>query len=271
MQISKEEEIKDQLIQKAQEFGACAAGIAAVEAVKQSPSHLIYGKIGDYQTVGNKEGPIKPGQVLWPADAESAIVIAVEHAQATPDKDWWIEGYNGGTPGNRMLISINTKLSQWLQEEHGINTTKLRYHIEDGGILLKDAAVLAGLGCIGKNNMLVTRQFGPRIRLRALLTDAVLPSTDPVEFDPCEDCHMPCRTACPQGAFQDRIFSKKKFSIDQLPARTGVFSRSLCNRQMMLDENKSEQMNIESQDGLRRVVKYCRLCEFSCPVGRPSP
>jgi len=258
------------IIEKARELGACAAGIAEVEALKNSPSHVIYGKIGDYQTVGNREGQIKPGEVLWPADAKSAIIIAVEHAELKPEMDWWIERYSGGTPGNRMLISINIKLSQWLEEEHGINTTKLRYHIEDGGILLKDAAVLAGLGCVGKNNMLVTPQLGPRVRLRAMLTDAVLPGTGPVEFDPCEDCDMPCRAACPQGVFRDKFYSEKKFGIEQLPARTGAFSRPFCNRQMVLDENKDESMNIEGQDGLRRVVKYCRLCEFSCPVGRPS-
>lgn len=256
------------IIEKAKEFGACAAGIAEVQALKNSPSHIIYGKIGDYQTVGNRKGQIKPGLVLWPENAKSAIIIAVEHAEVKPEMDGWIEGYSGGTPGNRMLISINTRLSQWLEEEHGINTTVLRYHIESGGIFLKDAAVLAGLGCIGKNNMLVTPEFGSRVRLRAMLTDTVLPSTGPVAFDPCEDCDMPCRTACPQGAFREKIYSKKKFGISQLPARTGVFSRPLCNRQMELDENKSESINIEGQDGLRRVVKYCRLCEFSCPVDR---
>jgi len=52
---------------------------------------------------------------------------------------------------------------------------------------LKDAAVLAGLGCIGKNNLLLTPEYGSRVRLRAFTIDLVLPSTGPLPFDPCEN------------------------------------------------------------------------------------
>ena len=264
----KEKEIKDQIILKAKELGACAAGVASVEALKNSPSYIIYGKIGDYKTVANKEGPIAPGQVEWPPDAKSAIVVAVEHSGAKPELDWWIESYKGGTPGNRKLIDINDRLALWLENETGINIKRLPYHIEHGGILLKDAAILAGLGCLGKNNMLVTPEHGPRVRLRAMFTDVVLPSSGPIGFDPCRGCDMLCRSACPQNAFKQKIFSEKEFGIDQLPARSGVFSRPVCNRQMVLDENQDERIKIEGEAESRKTVKYCRLCEFSCPVGQ---
>jgi epoxyqueuosine reductase len=127
-------------------------------------------------------------------------------AEAKTEMDWWIDAYSGGTPGNRMLIDINDKLAVWLENEMGIKTKKLPYYIEHGGILLKDAAVLAGLGCLGKNNMLVAPDYGSRIRLRAMFIDTMLPSTGPIDFDPCEDCAMPCRTACPQEAFAQTSF-----------------------------------------------------------------
>jgi len=44
----------------------------------------------------------------------------------------------------------------------GINACPLPYRVEQGGILLKDAAVLAGLGVTGKNNLVITPQLaGP--------------------------------------------------------------------------------------------------------------
>jgi epoxyqueuosine reductase len=261
------EEIKEKIIQKAKEFGACGAGIAGVNALKQSTSHIIYAKISDYKTVGNKEGQVAPGEVSWPADAKSAIIVAVGHAETKPEMDWWIESYYGRTPGNRKLIEINDKLALWLENETGIKATKLAYHIEYGGILLKDAAVLAGLGCLGKNNMLVTPEYGPRVRIRAMFTDVALPGTGPIDFDPCEDCDMPCRTACPQEAFAHTIFSKKDLGISQLPARSGVYSRPLCNRQMVLDSSNNLSIRIEGQDAIRKATHYCRLCEFACPVG----
>lgn len=266
----KKEEINDQIVAKATEFGACLAGIVSVEALKESPSHLIYGKIGDYETVANKEGQIKPGEVTWPEGAKSAIIIAFGHPEEKPELDWWKSGSNGGTPGNRMLISISAQLSMWLEEEKGIKTIELAYHIEQGGILLKDTAVMAGLGCIGKNNMLVTPEFGPRVRLRAMLTDEVLPDTAPIDFDPCEDCDMPCIKACPQEAFKDKVYSKKEFGVEQLPGRTGTYSRHLCNKQMQLDMDNCEEITVEAQDEPGKLVRYCRACEWACPVGKTA-
>ena len=243
--------ISSQILEKTKEFGACLAGIANVEALKQSPSHFIYGKLDEYKTVGNKEAKLKPGEIAWPENAKSAIVIAVWHPEEKPELDWWRHGYSGGTSGNRILISINSKLSKWLEKEKGIKTITVPYHIEDGGIFLKDAAVIAGLGCIGKNNMLVTAVYGPRVRLRAMFTDELLPETGPVDFDPCRDCSMPCRNACPQNAF-----------------RNGAYSRALCNIQMESDRATAALTKARQKTDKQSLpVKYCRACELSCALG----
>jgi epoxyqueuosine reductase len=261
--------MNDEIIKKAKEYGACLAGIADVEAVKKSPSHLIYRKLDDYKSVGAKKtAGIKPREVVWPVNAKSAIVVAVQHPEDKPELDWWQDSYRGGTPGNRMLMSINAKLSEWLQAEKGIGTKPLPYHIEHGGIFLKDAAAMAGLGCIGKNNMLVTPEFGPRVRLRVMLSYERLPCTDPIDFDPCKDCPMPCREVCPQKAFRSKIYSENEFNRGRLPARTGVYSRDLCNVQMELDVDNSENKRNEDLDGAVKLVRYCRRCELACPVGK---
>jgi epoxyqueuosine reductase len=261
-------DITSHIVEKAKEFGASLAGIADVEAVKNSPSHLIYGKLDGYKTVGNIEtGEIRPGEIAWPENAKSVIVIAVLHPEKEPELDWWRDGYTGGTVGNRICMSINSKLSKWMEAEKGIKTTKLPYHIEHGGIFLKDAAVMAGLGCIGKNNMVVTPEYGPRVRLRAMLTNVVLHGTGPIDFDPCEECSMPCRRFCPQKAFQNKIYLEKQFGLPMLPGRTGVYGRHLCNMQIKRDDEKSEKIVVEGQDEPGKLVKYCRRCELACPIG----
>ena len=157
-----EKNISERIIEKAKAFGACLAGITDVEALKESPSYFIFGKLEEYKGVGAKKNDkIRTGEIAWPENAKSAIIVAVEHPEEKPELDWWEESYAGGTAGNRILMDINNRLSEWLKEEKGIQTKKLPYHIETGGIFLKDAAVMAGLGCIGKNNMLVTPEFGP--------------------------------------------------------------------------------------------------------------
>ena len=257
-----------QIIEKARELGACAAGIAEVEALKKSPSHLIYDKIGGYKSLLSGQGPEHPVEVAWPEDAKTAIVLAVEHPEDKPGLDWWQDGLPGGTAGNQMLMTIVSRLSDWLKNEKGYKAQGLPYHIEKGGIFLKDAAVMAGMGCIGKNNMLVTPDYGPRVRLRTALLNIKLPATGPSDFDPCLDCNMPCRTACPQRAFQNKADIDNQFGLNELPGRTGVYSRRLCKLQMELDVENANKTKNEKQDGSIKSVKFCRLCETSCPIGK---
>ena len=257
-----------QIIEKAKNLGASAAGIADVEALKLSPSHLIYPQIGGYKSFLNNEVPKDAGEVLWPQFARSAIVIAVEHPEDKPELDYWQKGLKGGTPGNQRLIDIISRLIDWLKKETDCEVKGLPYYIAQGGIFLKDAAVMAGMGCIGKNNMLVTPEYGPRVRLRAALLDLNLPATGPSDFDPCRECEMPCRNICPQNAFQKKIQIKNPLAVSQLPARTGVYSRPLCKNQMTLDRINAEKIADDSQDPTDLPVKCCRLCETSCPVGK---
>jgi len=262
------EELNNQIIEKAKEFGACAAGIADVEVLKQSPSRLIYPQIGGYNSFLNKEVPRDAGEVLWPQNAKSAIVVAVEHPEDKPQLDWWRDGLKGGTPGNQVLITIISRLSEWLRKEKGYEARGLSYYIVQGGIFLKDAAVMAGLGCIGKNNMLVTPEYGPRVRLRAVLLNRKLPATGPSDFDPCAVCDMPCRKICPQKAFQKKIHINNPLGLNKLPGRSGVYSRPLCKEQMELDRENANNTENENRAHPVRVVKCCRLCETSCPIGK---
>jgi len=56
------------------------------------------------------------------------------------------------------VIRISKVLVKWLYDTHGIKAQALPYHVEKGGVYLKDAACLAGLGVRGKNNLLIPDQ-----------------------------------------------------------------------------------------------------------------
>lgn len=261
-------EISGRIVDKAKSLGACLAGVASVALLKQSPSHLIYPKMGDNTGVGSRETAdgIKPGEVRWPVSAKSAVVIAVEHNEEEPELDWWYG--KKSPPGNRILMRINKTLSEWVSETFQMTTHKLPYHIEQGGIFLKDAAVLAGLGCIGKSNILVTPEFGPRIRLRAMLLETEIASTGPIDFDPCENCDQFCRQACPQQAFDHLVFSPTEIGFEKLPGRNGSFSRTTCNVQMGKDIDAAVEDTDPQSGEMEKIIKYCRRCELACPVGQ---
>lgn len=64
-----------------------------------------------------------------------------------------------------------------------------------GMISHRDLAIAAGMGHHGRNNLLVHREWGSRVRLVSVLTDAPLTPSDPFIGD-CGDCYE-CLAACP--------------------------------------------------------------------------
>lgn len=88
-------------------------------------------------------------------------------------------------------------------------------------------AIQAGLGEYGRNGLLITPKFGPRIRLGKIYTDLPLAEDQPIEFGVknfCQICRR-CTEACPVKAIsaeapssarynQSNIKGVKKWSVD---------------------------------------------------------
>lgn len=66
----------------------------------------------------------------------------------------------------------------------------------------KKVGNLAGLGWIGRNNLLVNQKFGARFRIVTVLTDMPLKPDEPVEFG-CGDCRE-CISVCPAQAIKEK-------------------------------------------------------------------
>ena len=65
----------------------------------------------------------------------------------------------------------------------------------------KTAATRAGLGWVGKNCQLLTKRWGPWVRLGTVLTDASLTPAAPIEKSLCGKCTK-CIEACPAEALK---------------------------------------------------------------------
>jgi epoxyqueuosine reductase len=70
-----------------------------------------------------------------------------------------------------------------------------------GLLSLKHLAARAGLGVFGYHSLIITPQYGPRVRLAAILTDAKMESDSPLNESFCESCvGTPCIALCPAKA-----------------------------------------------------------------------
>jgi epoxyqueuosine reductase len=242
--MKSDSKIEKTIVEKAKELGASVAGIASVDDLKVSKSYEIYDKSPFYAEYK---------RVDWREEHRSILVWALVHPASEPALDWWSMKVKGFTPGNGVMRLQSRKLRIWMGEELGIQALSLPYQIEYGGAFLKDAAHLAGLGVIGKNNLLVTPEFGTRVRLRGIFMEAELEPTGPLDFDPCNGCDMPCHRVCPRDAF-----------------RSGAFERALCRK-----ENDKREAEMEILDGSimgieepSEVMKPCRYCELACPIAQ---
>lgn len=65
----------------------------------------------------------------------------------------------------------------------------------------KTAATRAGLGWIGRHCQLITRRFGPWVRLGTVFTDMVLPCGPPIDKNFCGRC-TDCVDTCPANALK---------------------------------------------------------------------
>ena len=104
----------------------------------------------------------------------------------------------------------------------------------------RHAAFLAGLGNFGVNNMVLTPEFGPRVRFGAVLTAADLPQ-DPLREAPlCIRC-MRCVELCPSRALAEGEYPEQ------------LTEKSAC-------ATYSAHLN-------ERYVSPCGICIKVCPVG----
>lgn len=106
----------------------------------------------------------------------------------------------------------------------------------------KATAHLAGIGWLGKNNLLTTKEYGPRLTWATILTNAPLAeyAGDTLE-SPCGNCTV-CVKACPGNAIVDLPDPKKSYS----PEKCGEFLMS----------RKKEGHPVA-----------CGMCLFICPYG----
>jgi epoxyqueuosine reductase len=112
----------------------------------------------------------------------------------------------------------------------------------------KMAATKAGLGWIGKNCLLISYEFGCRVRLATVLTNAPFISGTPVTESECGDC-VECVEACTYHAIKGKNWYP---GIE----RDNLLDAFLCH------ENREEYVD---KPGYRHP---CGLCLKACPVGK---
>lgn len=168
-------------------FGASLVGITKLD------ENWLYSH--SYNTTTNE---VK--ELDFPVNCKYAIVIAFamdyEMVKTSPA---WLAQSTEGIEYSRMPFTASM-LAQFIRG--------LGYKAIPGGndtAINIPLAIDAGLGELGRNGLLITRRFGPRVRLARVFTDLSLKADKPVELGItrfCQTCGK-CTVHCPSQAIMD--------------------------------------------------------------------
>lgn len=112
----------------------------------------------------------------------------------------------------------------------------------------KFAAIKSGIGWIGKNDVVITERYGPRIRLSAILIDYSFTHGKPYLESHCpKDCNL-CVNICPYRAVKGTIWNVNTY-------RDIIIDYHLCNEKRSLFKKEHGRKNA------------CGLCMVACPYG----
>ena len=244
-------EIKNKLKDYASRLGFVAVGITNTDPLSSRKSVL---------KKRSKEGLLSPfvkrdlEQLAAPEKvmpgARSILVAALPYYHPLTSEEREERGGYGylarfawGLDYHQVIRDKLNLLVKFMEPELG--TT--RVFVDTGPLLEKELACRAGLGWMGKNNLLITEDYGSWILLGVVIMEREL-KPDPARQGRCGDCSL-CLEACPTGALL------KPYLLDT----------RICLSQVT---QLSQPIKKEIKESLADRIWGCDLCQEACPYNR---
>ena len=228
--------------------------VSPTAAVERLQSWLAAGFGGEMRYIHDRlEAYADPNRVL--DGARSIVMLALpyrtDEPQPTKPGEGRVARYAWGEADYHDVIHERMKsLISWIKTQ--APAAEARGVVDSAPVMEREFAQLAGLGWIGKNTLLLNRQWGSWFFLAALLTDLELPSDEPMATDHCGTCTA-CLDACPTNAFPQPY----------------VLDATRCISYLTIEQRGSVSDELRSQIG--DWVFGCDVCQDVCPWNRRAP
>jgi epoxyqueuosine reductase len=247
--------LKQALKQKALELGFAACGVTDAEPPASHSKYLewlLNGHHAGMAWMAREGGMAKRGnlqQVL--AGAKSVVCVAMLYRTR---EEWdaqqlgQVARYARGTDYHEFMPQRLRELLSWTQEKVECQG---RVYVDTGPILERDLSRRAGLGWVGKNTLLMSRELGSYFLLGEILLDIELPPDEEHIQNFCGSCTR-CIDACPTNALEQPFVlnAEKCISYQTIETRT-LFP-------------------IELKPRMEDWLFGCDICQQVCPWNRKA-
>jgi len=199
----------------------------------------------DFSTPGDENGKRFPFALSLVIPMTPEIMAGIRNGPNQPYADEY-------ACVNNRINDLSQRLTAEIQKR-GFQSKNLAASVRTDTVNIKGdfphktAATRAGLGWIGRHCQLITRPFGPWVRLATVFTDMELSCGPPIERNFCGQC-MRCIEACPAKALTGRAW------YPGLP-RQEILDVSAC-------DTWKKKHYFEYHKG-----HNCGICSSACPYG----
>ena len=230
------EALSDKVVNWLRENGATIVGISTVDRFSGAPKgHHPCDFLPKARSVVTFGIPLLHHVLNWENHLVNSELVSSQHRKDVLQNYFYIQvGY---VQVNNMLDRFALRTANLLESQgypslffpatYGPDASEfIRKRIPSGFGLFsqRHAAVMAGLGEFGLNNVVVTPQHGPRIRFNSVITEAEFPPNPFLKDKVClgESCSI-CLEGCP-GAISLRPDFDSSAVWYNTPARTNMDS-----------------------------------------------
>ena len=227
------------------------------EAQEQFENWLSQGYHGEMSYMAKEpERRSSPRQLMQ--GVRSIIMLGLNYYQPDstekPNGNGIVSKYARGKDYHKVIAKKTKKLiSEIKRISDDTKETCFRWYVDYGPMLERSYAARAGLGYIGKNSLLINKDYGSWFFISEILTTLELEPDNPYKIDhgQCGRCTM-CIVACPTGAILEN----------------GVIDSTKCISYLTIEKKGDIPADLSKK--MKQRLFGCDICQDVCPKNKAA-